>query len=60
MSQLTHTLRITHKTPYGRRYDVAYPITERQATDPAERAAAISKAAGIRADRMVNWTVEPA
>jgi hypothetical protein len=52
------TLVLVFKTPHGRRYERRHAISEAVANDPAERAAAISRLAGM-GDRLVNWSVEP-
>ncbi len=56
----THILKATFKTGNGRRKGEDFPISERQATDPAARAAAISGASNYgdgKGWRLVNHTI---
>ena len=58
----THTLKMVYKTRNGRREYREFPISTDQATDPMERATAISAATrwgdGHGGWRMVNWTID--
>lgn len=56
----THNLVATFKTRNGRRKSETFPISERQATDPTARAAAISGASNYGDGKgwsLVNWTI---